>query len=186
MNTDVENIKSALKKPIVIVGLMGAGKTKIGGLIAKALDLPFVDADQEIEASAGCTVSDIFEKYGEPEFRALERKVLARLISDDLKVIAPGGGAVMNGETAAIIWDKSVSVWLKASLDILVERTSRNTKRPLLRNGNPREILSGLMDVRYPVYGLANIVVETDAVEAEENANKVLKALAEYLQDRNA
>lgn len=177
----MEKIKKYLNQPLVVIGLMGAGKSKIGGLLAQALDLPFVDADHEIEAAAGCTIAEIFERYGEPEFRALERKVLGRLISSDLKVIAPGGGAVMTPETAELIWRNAVSIWLKADLDILVERTSRNNKRPLLQGGDPRDILSGLMDKRYPTYGKANITVETDAAEPEINAGKALKALAEYL-----
>ena len=180
-----ENIRNLLKKPIVMVGLMGAGKTKIGGMLAKALDLPFVDADQEIEAAAGCTIADIFETHGEPAFRDLERKVLARLLSDELKVIAPGGGAVMNDETAALVWSKSVSIWLKADLDILVERTSRNTKRPLLQNGDPREILAGLIEKRHPVYQKADLTVETDSSEIEHTLQKLLTALDAHLQSQD-
>ena len=179
-----KNILTRLKKPIVMVGLMGAGKTKIGGMLAKALDLPFVDADQEIEAAAGCTVADIFETHGEPAFRDLERKVLARLLSDELKVIAPGGGAVMNDETAALVWAKSLSIWLKADLEILVERTSRNTKRPLLKNGDPREILAGLIEKRHPVYQKATLMVETDSSEIEYTFEKLLMALDAYLQEQ--
>lgn len=177
-----KNIRTRLKKPLVMVGLMGAGKTKIGGMLAKALDLPFVDADQEIEAAAGCSVADIFETHGEPAFRDLERKVLARLLSDELKVIAPGGGAVMNDETAALVWGKSISIWLKADLDVLVERTSRNTKRPLLKNGDPREILAGLIEKRHPVYQKASLTVDTDSAEVEHTLQKLLKALDAHLQ----
>ena len=177
-----ENILNHLKKPIVMVGLMGAGKTKIGGMLAKALGLPFVDADHEIEAAAGCSVADIFENHGEPAFRDLERKVLARLLSEELKVIAPGGGAVMTEETAALVWANSTSIWLKADLDILVERTARNAKRPLLKNGDPREILAGLIEKRHPVYGKADLVIETDSAEIEHTLQKLLKALAAHLQ----
>jgi shikimate kinase len=181
MNGDVDNIRKSLRKPIVMVGLMGAGKTKIGELLAKALGLPFVDADHEIEATAGCTISDIFEQYGEPAFRDLERKVIARLMSDQLRVIATGGGAVMNEQTASLIWSSSIAIWIKADLDILVERTSRNNKRPLLQNGDPRAILQGLMDNRYPVYASAPVIVETDAGTAEGTLDRTVKALAEYL-----
>jgi shikimate kinase len=177
-----KNIRKHLKKPLVMVGLMGAGKTKVGGMLAKSLDLPFVDADQEIEAAAGCSVADIFERHGEPAFRDLERKVLARLLSEELRVIAPGGGAVMNEETAALVWDKSTSIWLKADLDILVERTSRNNKRPLLKNGNPREILAGLMEKRHPVYANAEVIVDTDESEIEYTLQKLLMALDTHLQ----
>lgn len=177
-----KNIRTRLKKPLVMVGLMGAGKTKIGGMLAKALGLPFVDADHEIEAAAGCSIADIFETHGEPAFRDLERKVLARLLSDELKVIAPGGGAVMNDETASIVWAKSISIWLKADLDVLVERTSRNTKRPLLNNGDPREILAGLIEKRHPVYQKAALTVQTDSSEIEHTLQKLLNALDAHLQ----
>ncbi len=185
MDELIEQIKTNLNKPIVILGLMGAGKTKIGGLLASSLSLPFVDADHEIEAVAGCSVSDIFEQYGEAEFRLLERKVLSRLISHDVKVIAPGGGAVMNEETAELIWNQSLSIWLKADIDVLLERTGLSDKRPLLKAGNPRDILLDLMEKRYPVYGRANLVVNTDAQEPEVNLQKVLKSLADHLIERD-
>jgi len=177
-----ENIRKHLDKPLVMVGLMGAGKTKMGGLLAKELGLPFVDADHEIEAAAGCSIADIFETHGEPAFRELERKVLARLLSEDLKVIAPGGGAVMNDETAALVWGKSLSIWLKADLDILVERTARNSKRPLLKNGDPREILAGLIEKRHPVYQNATLTVQTDESEIEHTLLRLMKSLDAYLQ----
>lgn len=182
MKIHVEKIRARLQKPIVMVGLMGAGKTKIGGLLANALDLPFVDADQEIEKAAQCTIADIFEQYGEPAFRDLERKTIARLMSDDLKVIATGGGAVMNEETGKLVWDSALSIWLRADLNILVDRTGRSTKRPLLQNGNPAEILQDLMEKRYPVYGRANIMVQTGEAEAERTLEKVLIAISEYLE----
>ena len=111
--------------------------------------------------------------------------MLARLLSDELKVIAPGGGAVMNDETAALVWSKSVSIWLKADLDILVERTSRNTKRPLLKNGDPREILAGLIEKRHPVYQKADLTVETDSSEIEHTLQKLLTALDAHLQSQD-
>ena len=180
----IETIKENLQKPVVMIGLMGAGKTRIGSMLAKALDLPFVDADQEIEAAAGLTISEIFEQHGEPFFRDMERKIIARLLSDELKVIATGGGAVMNQSTAELVWNKSYSVWLSADLDVLVERTSRNTKRPLLQNGDARDILSKLMDKRYPVYANANIMVETDAEDMEHTLNNLLIALSAYLEEQ--
>lgn len=181
MKGDVEKIRAALKKPIVMIGLMGAGKTKIGGMIAEALGIPFIDADHEIEATAGCTIADIFERYGEPAFRDLERKVVTRLLSDEVKVVATGGGAVMNAQTASVIWDKSIAIWIRAELDVLVERTSRNNKRPLLKNGDPRAILKDLMDRRYPVYANAHIVVDTDTGEMDDMKNRALYALTDYL-----
>lgn len=179
-----ENIRSRLKKPVVMVGLMGAGKTKIGGMLAKSLHLPFVDADHEIELAAGCSVADIFERHGEPAFRDLERKVLARLLSDQIQVIAPGGGAIMNGETSALVWNKATSIWLKADLDVLVERTARNDKRPLLKNGDPREILAALIEKRHPVYAKADLMVETDSSEIEHTFEKLLAALDAHLAEK--
>lgn len=181
MNSDPEQILSRLNKPIVMVGLMGAGKTKIGGLLAKSLGLPFIDADAEIERTAGCSIADIFEKYGEGEFRELERKVIARLLAGDIKVVAPGGGALMNDQTAELVHSSALSVWLRADLDILVERTARNNKRPLLKNGDPREILQGLIDKRYPTYAKSDVVVDTSLAEAEHTLQILLKALADYL-----
>jgi shikimate kinase len=177
-----QNIRKRLKKPVVMVGLMGAGKTKIGGLLAESLGLPFVDADHEIEEAAGRTIPEIFETYGEPAFRDLERKIIARLLSNELKIIAPGGGAVMNEETASLIWDKSLSIWLKADLDILVERTARNANRPLLKNGDPREILADLMEKRHPAYAKATLTVETDSSEIEHNLQKLLQTLDTHLR----
>lgn len=186
MQKDVEIIHRALKKPVVLVGLMGAGKTKIGGLLAKTLNLPFVDADAEIEKAAGCTIAQMFETQGEPAFRDLERRTIERLMSGDIRIIAPGGGAMMNEQTAALMLGSAITLWLRADLDTLVERTGRTNKRPLLRNGDPREILQGLMDKRYPVYAKAHITVDSEPVTVEENADKTLKALADYLERTHA
>ena len=184
MKNDVLTITSLLDRPVVMIGLMGAGKTKIGGLLASALGWPFVDADHEIELAAGCSVAEIFERHGEPAFRDLERKVIARLLSDELKVIAPGGGAIMNEQTAEMVWQKSLSIWLKADLDVLVERTGRNDKRPLLKGGDPREILQGLMDKRYPVYGKANVTIPTNNADVDMTMARLLNDVAVYLEQR--
>ncbi len=182
MASNIDLIRNALTKPVVLVGLMGAGKTKIGGIVAKTLDLPFVDADVEIEKAAGRSVAEIFEHDGESAFRDLERQTMAGLMSGGIKIIAPGGGAMMNSQTADLIRSRAITLWLRADLDTLVERTGRNNKRPLLRNGDPREILRGLMDVRYPVYATAHITVDSGPVEVDQNAAKVLDALAAYLK----
>lgn len=182
MNGDVENIRKSLKKPVVMIGLMGAGKTKIGGMLAHALGVPFVDADQEIEAAAGCSVADIFEQYGEAAFRDLERKVIARLLSDDIRVVATGGGAVMNKQTAELIWSAGLAIWLKADLDVLVARTAHNTKRPLLSRGDPRAILADLMEKRHPVYENAPVTVITEDGAPEVTLHKALNALEAYLE----
>ena len=186
MDTDIALIRHSLKKPVVMVGLMGAGKTKIGSILAKTLGIPFIDADQEIEKAAGMSVAEIFESEGEPAFRDLERRVIARLLSDEIKVIAPGGGAMMNEQTADLIRKSAISIWLRADLDVLVERTGRNNKRPLLRGGDPREILQGLMDKRHPVYQTADITVDSGPADIDENARKTLCALRDYLEKRKS
>lgn len=180
MDTLLENIRRSLQKPIVMIGLMGAGKTKIGGLVAEALKISFVDADDEIEASAGRTVAEIFESYGEPAFRDLERRVIARLLSGDVQVVATGGGAVMQAQTAALIKERAVSVWLNADIDTLVARTAETKKRPLLNKGDPRLILTELLDKRAPVYSGADITVATGEAAPEETCQAVLRALESY------
>ena len=154
-----------LDRPIVLVGLMGVGKTTIGRRLAQRLSLPFVDADEEIESAAGMTISEIFERYGEPHFRDGERRVIARLIDGLPKVIATGGGAFMNDETRALIKERSISVWLKADLDVLVRRVSRKDSRPLLSGKDPLAVLTELAEKRYPVYAQADIMVETGDTE---------------------
>lgn len=182
MENEIAHIKNRLDKPIVMVGLMGAGKTKIGSLLAESLGWDFVDADHEIEQAAGCTISEIFERHGEAAFRDLERRVIARLMSEELKVIATGGGAVMNEQTADLVFDKAMTVWLKADLDVLLDRTSRNNKRPLLRNGDPAEILQALMEKRHPVYARSTITVQTNIAEAEITLGKLHQAIAQNLE----
>ena len=149
-----------LDRTIVLVGLMGAGKTTIGRKLAARLGMRFVDADEEIERAAGLSVKDIFAKYGEAEFRAGERRVIARLLQEPPLVLATGGGAFMDKETRGEILAHAISVWLKADLDLLERRVARRNTRPLLNTGNPREILARLMDERYPVYAEANVMVE--------------------------
>jgi len=170
------------KRSIVLVGLMGAGKTTVGRRLADALKMPFMDADHEIEAAAGLTVSDIFEKYGEDDFRDGERKVITRLISGEPCVLATGGGAFMNDETRALINERAVSVWLKAELDLLLERVLRRNTRPLLKTGDPRDILGKLMDERYPIYSEADVVVES----GEGPHGRVVSAIAEALSQWSA
>ena len=171
------NVAKATNDTIVMVGLMGAGKTSIGRRLAARLGLPFVDADDEIEAAAGSSIEDIFERLGEASFRDGERRVIARLLDGPPIVLATGGGAFMDGETRELIATKGISVWLRADIDTLVRRTSRRNDRPLLKNGNHREILTRLMDQRYPVYQLADIVVDSFDAPAEETLQHVLEAL---------
>lgn len=165
---------------LVLVGLMGAGKSAVGRRLAKRLGLPFVDTDKEVEAAAGCSVSDIFETWGETAFRDAERRVIARLLDGTPKVLATGGGAYMNAETRALIKQRGLSVWLRADLDVLVARTSRRNTRPLLRRGDPREILAGLMAERYPVYAEADIVVDSRDAPLGETVGRVIAAIADH------
>ncbi|MBI1245541.1 MAG: shikimate kinase [Alphaproteobacteria bacterium] len=168
-------------RSIVMVGLMGAGKTAIGKRLAASLGLPFVDTDKEIEQAAGCSIPEIFQRYGEPAFRDGERRVIARLLAGHRCVLATGGGAFMDPETRAAIRAKGLSIWLKADLDTLVRRTARRTNRPLLNSGEPREILSNLMKVRYPVYAEADIHVQSLEAPADETAARVLDAVRRHL-----
>jgi len=165
-------------KPIVLVGLMGAGKTTVGRRLAQRMRLPFVDADHEIEAAAGMTVADIFERFGEPYFRDGERRVIARLVDGTPKVIATGGGAFINEATRMLILDQAITVWLDAEPDVLADRVRRRDTRPLLRDRDPLEVLSELALVRNPFYALAPIRVESVAAPHDATVDAILKALS--------
>jgi len=149
------------ERSIVLVGLMGAGKTTVGRRIAQKLGLPFVDADHEIEAAAGETIPEIFERRGEAAFREGERRVIARLLEDGPQVLATGGGAFMDTTTRANIAARGVSIWLRADLDVLMRRVSRRNNRPLLKQGDPRATMERLINERYPVYAEADITIES-------------------------
>jgi len=164
-------------KAIVLVGLMGAGKSTIGKRLAARLKLPFVDADQEIERAAGQTITEIFERFGEPAFRDGERRVIARLIDGRRKVIATGGGAFMQADTRRLILDRAVAVWLDADLDVLAERVARRDGRPLLKGRNARDVLGELAAVRNPVYALAPIHVRSQPLPHEATVDAILKVL---------
>jgi shikimate kinase len=178
---DAEVAKEKLGNlPIVLVGLMGAGKTSVGRRLAEKLDIPFVDADHEIESAAGKSIAEIFTDHGEAYFREGERRVIARLLENGKQVLATGGGAFMNDETRDRIKHHGVSVWLKADLDILLKRVSKRNDRPLLRNDDPAAVLKKLMDQRYPIYAEANITVESRDVQHGQMVNEVIKALADW------
>lgn len=170
-----------IPRTIVLVGLMGAGKTSIGRRLAARLGLPFVDADQEIEEAAGCTIPEIFERFGEAAFRDGERKVIARLLDGPVHVLSTGGGAFMDPLTRALIRDQGLSVWLRADLDLLVQRTARRDHRPLLRTGDPREILRGLIEARYPIYAEADLTVDSEDRSLEETTDRVMEVLHDHL-----
>ncbi len=170
-------------KTIVLVGLMGVGKTTVGRRLAKRLGLPFVDADSEIEKAAGCRIPDIFECFGEPAFRDGEMRVICRLLEGEPHVLATGGGAFMNDQTRQAIKDHAVSVWLKADVATLVERTSRRENRPLLKTGDPVKILSDLAETRNPVYAEADLIVESTDGPHEQVVEAIIRALQDH-QDR--
>jgi len=166
-------------RSIVLVGLMGAGKSSIGRRLAQRLGLDFVDADHEIERAAGCTIEEIFARFGEPAFRDGERRVIGRLLEDRAPIVlATGGGAFMDQETRARIREHGISVWLRAELDVLLRRVSRRSNRPLLKQGDPREVLERLIAVRHPVYAEADLVVDSDDSPAESTVDRVIAALA--------
>jgi shikimate kinase len=167
-----------LDRPIVLIGLMGAGKTTVGRRLAQRLGLPFVDADEEIEAAAGMTISEIFQMFGEAYFRDGERRVIARLIDGSPKVIATGGGAFMNERTRALILENATAVWLEADLDTLVERVRRRSTRPLLKDRDPREVLGELAKVRNPIYALAPIHVRSQPSPHDATVKAILRALS--------
>lgn len=170
-----------LVRPVVLIGLMGAGKSSVGAKLAEMLGADFRDSDVEIERAANMTVPEIFERYGEPHFRDGERKVIARLLDEGSKVLATGGGAFMNETTRDLIGRQAVSVWLKADLELLVMRTAGRTHRPLLNQGDPREILRGLIEKRYPVYGLADVHVRSrHGLSHEQMARRIIAALQDH------
>jgi shikimate kinase len=171
----------ALDRAIVLVGLMGAGKSCIGRRLAARLGVSFVDADAEIEQAAGCTISEIFEKYGEPYFRDGERRVMTRLLHASPSVLAAGGGAFMDPETRKVIRERGISVWLKADLDTLSQRTKGRSHRPLLNGSDPRDVLARLIETRYPVYAQADITVETGHDNPTVTCVRVLNAVEEFM-----
>ena len=170
-------------RTIALVGLMGVGKSSVGRRLANALDLPFRDADHEIETAAGRSIPDIFAEMGEPAFREGERRVIARLLEDPPHVLATGGGAFMNDETRRLIKEKAVSVWLKADLDILARRIGRKDTRPLVSGKDPLAVLTELAETRYPIYAEADIMVETGDTPHHVAVDQILRALAAHLQE---
>jgi len=167
-------------RPIVLIGLMGVGKSTIGRRLASRLKLPFADSDVEIETAAGLTIAEMFERYGEPQFRDGERRVIARLIDGRPKVIATGGGAFMNEETRRLILDRATAIWLDADIDVLAERVGRRgATRPLLKDGDPREKLAALAAIRNPVYALAPIHIRSRPLPHDATVDAILEALGQ-------
>ncbi|MGF1608935.1 MAG: shikimate kinase [Kiloniellales bacterium] len=173
-------------KSVVLVGLMGAGKTCIGRRLASRLGLPFADADTEIEAAAGCSIEEIFAQHGEGAFRDGEHRVILRLLSVQPCVLSTGGGAFMDPRTRAAIRERGIAVWLRADLDLMLKRTGRRNNRPLLKSGDPRQILARLMAERYPVSAEADIVVDSMDGPPEVTVANVDKALAAFQSRQGA
>lgn len=167
-------------RSIVFVGLMGAGKTAIGRKVATMLSLPFIDSDQEIESVSRMTVPELFERYGETEFRALEQRVILRVLENGPQVLSTGGGAFMNAQTREAIAAHGVSVWLKAELDLLMDRVSKKQNRPLLKSADARAVLERLMAERYPVYATSDVTVPTRDDRKEVIAAEVIEALCRH------
>lgn len=172
-----------IDRPIVLVGLMGVGKSTVGRRLARQLRLPFYDADAEIEMAAGASVEEIFARHGEAAFRDGERRVIARLVTGPPIVLATGGGAFIDPVTRALIAERAFSIWLKADLDLLMKRVSKRGGRPLLKGGDPRKIMADLMERRYPIYAEADIVVESRGGPHEHVVLDILKAMQPHFSN---
>ena len=164
---------------LILVGLMGAGKSSVGRIVASQLGIPFIDSDVEIERVSRMTIPELFAAYGEEEFRALETRVIKRLLKSGPRVVSTGGGAFINDRTRKRIKKGGLSVWLKADLDVLWDRVNKRDTRPLLKTDNPKQTLESLMSVRYPIYEQADLTVLSRDVRKEIMADEVLKALIE-------
>jgi shikimate kinase len=180
-DSQIRAIARRIDRPVVIVGLMGAGKSTVGRRLAALLGTPFADSDDAIEGAAAMPIADIFERFGEPYFRDGERRVIARLMGEGPGVIATGGGAFVNDETRALILDKGIAVWIDAPLETLVARTARRDNRPLLRNGDPRATLARLKAEREPFYAQAPIHVGSDDAPHREVATDIIEAIDRWL-----
>ncbi len=168
------------QRTIALVGLMGVGKSTVGRRLARRLELDFADGDDEIEAAAGMSVAEIFARYGEAEFRALEARVMRRLLEGPRIVLATGGGAVLNPDTRAHMAQCATSVWMRADLDVVVSRVQRRDTRPLLRGRDPAEALRTLAEVRYPLYGLADVTVDLGLGAHTEAVETIIRSLRAF------
>jgi shikimate kinase len=177
----VGKLTDRLDRPIVLVGLMGAGKSTVGRRLAKRLNLPFVDTDTAIADAAGFSAGEVFERFGEEEFRDGERRVVARLVNGEVCVIATGGGAYVDPRTRQLLNERAITVWLDAPVDILAERTSRRDTRAQLRNGDPKAVLEKLSKERRPSYEEAHIHVKSGDGAHKDVVDAIIQALEEYL-----
>jgi shikimate kinase len=183
LNTENPTISFMPPKSIVLVGLMGCGKTSVGKRLAKRLELDFFDSDQELELAAGCSIKDFFKFYSEEEFREGEYRVIKRLLSKNTHILATGGGSFMDEKTRDLVKEHAISVWLKADLPTLVARVSRRSDRPLLDSNNSQDILQRLIEERYPLYEHANIHVDTIDEPTNETVTRVIKMMSNYVKD---
>ena len=174
------------RRTIALVGLMGVGKSSVGRRLAHALELPFRDADTEVEAAAGRSIPEIFAQMGEAAFREGERRVIARLLDDPPHVLATGGGAFINEETRDLLKGRAISVWLKADLEVLARRITRKDNRPLLVGKDPMAVLREQADARYPAYGQADITVETGDAAHHVAVEQVIHALTLFIEGHAA
>lgn len=178
---DVTALVARINKPVVLIGLMGAGKSTVGRRLASVMGRDFIDADDAIEDAAQRSISEIFAEFGEAYFRDGERRVIARLMEESNGVIATGGGAFVDPETRALILEKGIAVWIDCDIETLVERTSRRNHRPLLKTGDPREILTRLLNERGPLYAEAQVRVKSDEGPHADTAHAILRAIEDYL-----
>ena len=185
-NSDAQLLGALGPRSLVLVGMMGAGKSSIGRKLAQRLNLPFVDADAEIEHAADMSISDIFAKHGEPYFRAGEARVIARLLEGGPQVLATGGGAFMHPQSREAIRAKAISVWLKAEFDVLMKRIKRRSDRPMLKTEDPGETLRRLMQERDPVYAEADVIVHSRDVPHEIIIAEIISAVAQRLEEISA
>lgn len=186
MTQDIARARKVLgRRNLVFVGLMGAGKSAIGRIVAQRLQIPFVDSDHEIERVSRMTIPELFEAYGEAEFRALEARVIKRLLKTGPRVVSTGGGAFMNDAVRAAVLKSGLSVWLKADLDVLWMRVCKRDTRPLLKTANPKQTLSDLLDQRYPVYELAQLTVQSRDEAKDIIAAEAIAALAQLDHSQN-
>jgi len=179
-------VSPPVDRPIALVGMMGAGKTTVGRRLATALNLPFHDADAEIEQASGMSVADLFARHGEESFRRGEAQVIERLLSGPPIVIATGGGALLNAATRSLVKAKAISIWIRADVDTLVKRATKRATRPLLKKGDPREIISRLLEERTPFYAASDIAIDSNTGSHARTVQTIVNALADFLNQERA
>lgn len=180
------DLTKRLDRPVVLVGLMGVGKSTVGRRLARRLGLPFVDSDSEIEEAVGLPWGELFERYGEEDYRDGERRLVARLIDDTVRVIATGGGVFVDPRTRTLLNERAVTVWLDAPIDVLAERTGRRATRPLLKNGDRKETLERLAEIERQAYAEAHLHVRSGEGAHKDVVDAIIRALEEHLSKRNA